>query len=91
VAYLLASHRRDQVGLGEIPLIIARALAEIAAFAAMIGVAMLVTYLFPGRHFWHGEVSRDAAYSPVVFAATLISEVGMYILWRVLGVQRQHL
>jgi hypothetical protein len=71
-----------------IPLV-ARALAEIAAFAAMIGVAMLVTYLFPERHFWHGEVSRDAAYSPVVFAATLISEVGMYISWRVLGAVTQ--
>jgi len=67
-----------------IPLV-ARALAEIAAFAAMIGVAMLVTYLFPERHFWHGEVSRDAAYSPVVFASVLICEVALYIAWRVLN------
>jgi hypothetical protein len=66
-----------------IPLV-ARALAEIAAFAAMIGVAMLVTYLFPERHFWHGEVSRDAAYSPLVFAATLVCEVAMYIAARFL-------
>jgi hypothetical protein len=66
-----------------IPLV-ARALAEIAAFAAMIGVAMLVTYLFPERHFWHGEVSRDAAYSPLVFAATLVCEVAMYIAPRFL-------
>jgi hypothetical protein len=67
----------------------ARALTEVAAFAAMIGVAMLVTYLFPERHFWHGKVSHDATYSPVVFAATLISEVGMYISWRVLGAVTQ--
>jgi hypothetical protein len=32
--------------------VVVRALVEIAAFAAMISVAMLVTYLFPGRHFW---------------------------------------
>jgi hypothetical protein len=50
----------------------------------MIGVAMLVTYLFPERHFWHGEVSRDAAYSPLVFAATLVCEVAMYIAARFL-------
>jgi hypothetical protein len=65
------------------------AVRALAALAAMIGVAMLVTYLFPGRHFWHGEVSRDAAYSPLIFAATLISEVGMYISWRVLGAVTQ--
>jgi hypothetical protein len=69
--------------------VVVRALVEIAAFAAMIGVAMLVTYLFPERHFWHGEVSREFNYSPLVFAATLISEVGMYISWRVLGAVTQ--
>jgi hypothetical protein len=51
----------------------------------MIGVAMLVTYIFPERHFWHGEVSRDTAYSPVVFASVLICEVALYIAWRVLN------
>jgi hypothetical protein len=70
-----------------IPLV-ARALAEIAAFAAMIGVAMLVTYLFPERHFWHGEVSRDAAYSPVVFASVLICEVALYIAWKIVNVKQ---
>jgi hypothetical protein len=63
----------------------ARALTEVAAFAAMIGVAMLVTYLFPERHFWHGQVSNEFNYSPVVFAATLISEGALYIAWKVLN------
>jgi hypothetical protein len=66
----------------------ARALTEVAAFAAMIGGAMLVTYLFPERHFWHGEASRDAAYSPVVFAPVLICEVAMYIAWKILNVKQ---
>jgi hypothetical protein len=66
----------------------ARALTEVAAFAAMIGVAMLVTYLFPERHFWHGEVSRDAAYSPVVFASVLICEVALYIAWKIVNVKQ---
>jgi hypothetical protein len=64
--------------------LVVRALTEVAAFAAMIGVAMLVTYLFPERHFWHGEVSRDAAYSPMVFASVLICQVALYIAWRIL-------
>jgi hypothetical protein len=65
--------------------VVVRALVEIAAFAAMLGVAMFVTYLFPERHFWHGEASDDPVYSPMVFASVLICEVALYIAWRVLN------
>lgn len=67
---------------------VARVLVEIAAFAAMLGVAMFVTHLFPSKHFWHGQASDDPVYSPMVFASVLICEVALYIAWKIINAGR---
>jgi hypothetical protein len=74
--------RANQVGA-------ARALVELATFAAMIGVAYFVATLFPHEVKTYSysdpawvNATHDAP-SATVFAAVLIAEVAMYIAWRV--------
>jgi hypothetical protein len=84
VASLLGHHRSDQVGISAPPCRRPRSRRNCRVRRDdQRGDARDVP--LSREAFLAGEVSRDTAYSPVVFASVLICEVALYIAWRVLN------